>query len=339
MFFICFHSLFAIASKLIYAYQEAIIRLVTQRIIKKNLSTYLQKVRPNETVEVCESLKNGHCYAFSVCHGVMRAVGKLDWWEKALMMLTQSDNEDDNKILNLPDADVPITFSNLCERVVHYISFLQDTNLIPLQRIPTATELRLRIFPPYQLRQSDFLNPEQPFFEMLDNQNKCHTIAIRCKFTRLDEELPEMFLKLFALLKGEQKIICLIKSAKHALELSVVHDKWMLYDPNYDHSFSHTIHKTFAKESVKALQKEIFAQLKRVDATVSNYLTFEIALLTGLNAKKILQCIDLEYFKHLTPDLIRKLNSRSSIHFFGLRNQVMASQTQCNRQGPGYINR
>lgn len=200
--------------------------------------------------------KDGYCVGFSICHGAMNIMGKLNWWESVLVELTMWEDGKDGGLdekIDLPDSDNEnVTRRDIFRRALDYIIY----NF-------SSSDESYTNFIPKGLNQFNFLNPDshifpkfksnpekkQSYFEILDCNGEIRTIKQRNKISGYFSE--EQLNKLL-----DEKIvegnICLLRSINHVMHFGYRDGKWIFYDPNFDHSKLpiHLIFETGSKEDM-----------------------------------------------------------------------------------------
>lgn len=211
-----------------------------QRKVLDNLAAFLY-VSPHaeNTRELSEVLrKRGHCFGLSICHAAMNFIGKLDWWESALVLIAnwdRSKNKLNEKVL-LPGAEDedPITLRHLFTRVLNYIVYHHC-----VYNDGFALENK------YQLT---LLNPNAQHFELLNNNGQIMTIKNRIHMSGyLAKE------NLYVLLDKDviKDSLCLISRDNHQISINYDNkiNQWMIYNPCYPHISRKHIHKYFISKN------------------------------------------------------------------------------------------
>lgn len=207
--------------------------------LKEEHLTYIKKVN---------DFMQGHCFGFSVCHGVMDCLGKLDWWEETLGLLCtwneNQENLEDEFILPNSENKKAIKLKALFEKALNYIFSTQYTDELA------------KGFLLADVTQDNLLQPGTQYFDILDGEGKRLYIQNRAI---ISGQFQKEYLVNLLSEDTIRDTICLIRNENHTIRLRVTGDnQWSLYDPNYDHSEKH-ICFTGSKEEII---DEIFKQLK-----------------------------------------------------------------------------
>lgn len=197
----------------------------TQRNVLSNIRHYLD-IQGVRDAFLDRLAVQGYCFGFSLCRAAMRIAGKLEWWDKALLLIANWDgnvNSLNNQYI-LPKTSQLISLKEIFERVIPYIVFNQGSN---------------NTYPHLPLRQNNFLMPGH-FFEMLDQQEKILKVKENFKigghFSQQD---------IFHILndKNTQELIqdnlCLIHQYEpsHTYELGYTKGMWSLYCSNFENGY------------------------------------------------------------------------------------------------------
>lgn len=194
-------------------------------------------------------LDGGHCFGFSLLHAVMDILGKLEWWEALLLKVANWDEKEES-LLNentLPGSDPLLTdeynknkpyiltqhsLDHIIDRALYYIAFHQcSSNNSNLYYKPTEM-YQSNILDPNSFSSSKDPQKQTSFLEYLKD-GIIHTIQQRKKiagnFSR--EQLLEI-------LEDEQckNSIIMVSNGAHAIRLGFDGVKWLVYDPNYNHT-------------------------------------------------------------------------------------------------------
>jgi hypothetical protein len=216
-----------------------------QNAIRSNLATFMRQTSAAHEVTLRENLESrGQCFGLSVCHAAMHAIGKLRWWEAALVELANWDGSPaalDRKV-TLPDADEsdPVPLKKIFERMLNYITVHQATHKSKIEN----------------LYQYNLFDPENKYFELIDTHGKIKTVCLRevaaCNFTL--KSLSTFFDDHL------EKAICILSNTTHSININYMgNQQWMVYNANYSHESTQTLHKIFF--SKEAAAKEIISIL------------------------------------------------------------------------------
>lgn len=213
-----------------------------QTIILSKLSKFLRLTNDNETKSLQEALKEGHCFGFSVCHAAMDAIGKLAWWEAALLAVVNWDGTKESleRKVFLPQAESAQTLREIFERVLNYVVYHQMNSL---------------------KEQASLFDSASNLFEISDaGQIKKLSKNSKSSLGSFNSE------QLNAFLKDEMPPAMLIARSgakKHAIRIGYKPEEklWFVYDPNYGISVKENVklYKNF--ETKQAMVKEINAIL------------------------------------------------------------------------------
>src|SRR3990167_11488510 len=215
---------------------------MSQRAILDKFIAYINITNHTQTEnnknKLTEKLLSGHCFGFSVCYGAMQAMGKLDWWENALIALSQWNDEksslDEKLDLQFIDSDKThvsqsTTLRKLFERAVNYVVFNQASHIndFTLHDIKQITILTV---PSNDLSTVQKLN----YFEITDQHGSVQNIKQYANASGYlsAEDITELLSK--AVKPG---VICIVHNYNHTISISMDRDgQLMIYDPNYLHT-------------------------------------------------------------------------------------------------------
>lgn len=237
---------------------------MSQQILKEKLARYLELINPKETQVLCKDLRNiGLCYGLAVCHSTMLLIGKLNWWEAALIQIANWDGtlKSLNKKAYLPDAENPDeTLSFIFERILNYIVYNHANVNSTWEHIKIGNS-----------QQATFLLPDNNYFEVIFPDKKIKHIHDRkCAAGFFSTE------QIGALLDKQMlsHSICLIHNTYHTISIGYREPDWILYDPNYPHNIqsNHIIHKKFKSKALLA---------NEIQKISGNSLAIEYAFLQG----------------------------------------------------------
>jgi hypothetical protein len=277
------------------------VRGTNQQAIRSNLAKFMQQACPNHDIELRKNLEaRGQCFGLSICHAAMHTIGKLHWWEAALVELANWDGNSvtlDRKVI-LPDADdsEPVSLQKIFERMLNYV--VQN-------HVTSATASRIE-----NLQQCNLLDSNNKFFELCDSLGKIKKIQAReiaaGNFT--EEALSSLF--------GDHLdgAICILTNEKHAINLNYLgNEQWMVYNSNYSHESVQTLHKIFS--SKEAAAKEILSTLGSTIAIEVGYFN---PPKTDSLAVKFAELIDIEKINLTKKGGLHKLVTSAPEHLIGL---------------------
>ena len=200
--------------------------------------------------QISKMLNSGACFGLSVCHAAMNLIGRLPWYEAALVALAEWDGEQsslNNEILlPMADGNRPVKLGYLFFRIFNYIVFEHNARFL---------------FPTFI--QQDVLNPAKALFKILDQNDHAYfiqhreTVAGYFSELQLGNYLRESFMK---------NAMCILGNGEHAISLSYHSDsnQWWLYNANYDNKSIHQVFLTrheALNEVIRILGNSINIQL------------------------------------------------------------------------------
>lgn len=196
--------------------------------------------------------KAGHCFGFSVSHGAMDYIGKLNWWEHALTELNNwnglIDSLDEEIIIPDSTDNKPTTRRKLFDLALSFIVHIQA---VPRDGVAVQEFLLNKI------NQSDIFQSFSSHLEVIDNNNEVQTIK---SSEKISGYFTEENLKSVMMEENFNNAMCIIGSSEHAMRLKYMGDnQWMLYDPNYSHETIKSMHLIGDKDVVV---NAIFRRLK-----------------------------------------------------------------------------
>lgn len=260
-----------------------------------------------------EVLKKGHCYGLSVVHGAMSAVGKLEWWEGALIEIMDWDGKLSSldKKLNLPNADGPTTLEEVFERALNYILDYQES-LSYLKGLSSVVSRNL-----------------SAKFEILDGKVIKKVQHISAAAGDFSKE------KLALLLNGQeiQGSICLISNHNHSISINYDYKgnaRWMVYNSNYSHASKYVIHRLFdsKKEAIDEINAILGSSITIViaDISVANKVRFlmpQVERLLRDNPLELIRNHGLLLILRLTPEYIQTLCDPNHIDAKKIRDEIV----------------
>lgn len=216
---------------------------MSQTIMLYKLSRFLQLSNPKSTKVLSHDLnKQGFCYGFSICYATMRLLGKLNWWQAALIKLATWDEnlKSLNKKANLPDAlDPDETLGQVFERILNYIVFNQVC-----EDRKSYKNIKLD-----DIRQTEFLLPENKYFEVLSHDKTIKHIKSRACVSGFfsADQLSDLLCE-----KQLSNNIVLLHNTWHTMCIAYQKPYWLLYDPNNPHNvkLGTDLHKKFKSKKL-----------------------------------------------------------------------------------------
>jgi hypothetical protein len=223
------------------------------RVILNKFAKYVELTNSENKVLIDYLLSSvGVCFGSSVCHGVMDVIGKLNWWEAALVEIARWDGDRGTlqKIVELPGQNEDATLGRIINRALNYIliSHMVNADYFAPYYIGSNSKIRHAL----KLTNSQFysLRAGGPF-EIVDGDKLKKIQASKTFMAGLED------LQLRKVLTEISKNICVVSNGNHAIRVGyneVTHE-WILYNPNYDHYSKKLIHQVF--HSYEELTKEI----------------------------------------------------------------------------------
>jgi hypothetical protein len=226
---------------------------------------------------VKEIIQKGQCFGFSVCHGAMDFLGKLNWWEDALRHLHDWDGDPAKLDLPILLTDAanrkPTTLRKICELATNYILHTQvNAQKLPGFYVSNMTQMNA-------LRpQTD---PTLQLIRLIDDSGNVHTVKqnkcaagyfSRDQFSCLMDE------------KTCEKCLCLVLTLNHATRIKYLgNDKWLYYNPNqeikdsqvhFEGTKNEVLDKIFNGLSAQALTLEVAAFQDDIEIDLSAYANF-----------------------------------------------------------------
>ncbi len=274
-----------------------------------------EKMRENLN-RVRTALDSGHCFSLALIHGAMDKLGKLAWWEKALVEIATWNGAVEKlaEQINLPDAEEAafwqteeekiknetldpteykkqITLKTILERALSYVVYhqaLPDANLFD------------------DANQAVFLDPQNSFFEMLDNNQiqyikKRKIVAGYFDQSELDKLLNE---------DDFTDTIGLIHSTIHTIRVGFKNGKWFIYNSNNDHTVLSKLSEYFDNKSdlikkIINICPDLSLAIELVSSDSSkNISSFDSSY--EANIKKLEEC-GLHILARYTPDTLLKI--------------------------------
>jgi hypothetical protein len=278
---------------------------MSQELILKNLAAFLDKVvegnqKPKlaaQRAQFVELLKkdltgHGFCFGFSVCHAAMDAIGKLDWWEAALMAVANWDGKQDPQqtfyVLPGSRTNKPVTLASIMKRVLNYVvqnhasssdksyqNFkLQDTKQAVFLKEQTLIDEKKSFN-----SKSSVSKNETPthYFEILDEKNQVKTIQHKIRLTGY---MSDKQLNKFLDAKMIEGNLVMASSLGHTVRLGFKNNKWFIYNPNDPHNLKKSLDEK--KEESPHIYKEFDTKEEMILALtkkMGNTLDLEFATL------------------------------------------------------------
>ncbi len=188
---------------------------MSQALILPKLIAYLQLLqKKNEATDdvYSSNLKEGHCFGFAMCYGVMKYLGALEWWKTALRAIAQWDEKEESlKVLvSMQPPDKPIMLGDLLRRVVDYIQSTQT------QSIFSNDEPQIAILKPFN------------GFTILNKDNDIEGIVALDVVGGLlsEDDLVEILTQM------PSNTLHLVKDIEHTIYIDSSEGTWTIYDAN-----------------------------------------------------------------------------------------------------------
>ncbi|CAM3083081.1 Uncharacterised protein [Legionella steigerwaltii] len=224
----------------------------------------------------------GFCHGMAICHGIMEAIGKREWWEACLKLVAHWDGNPNNldEVIQLPNTNQLATRREILTRVVNYIIAAQFSQTTALQ--------------PFYLKggnQENWYKGDQlPLMNDMGVQFHQETTTVG-PYKEDDEQSLSSILS-EDILKDS---LVLIHSDEHVIRAGFSKGQWTLYNASHNHKLS----------ADKSIQKSF-----RSKADFLNEIYQSLGTITKIQAVSLVPRQNFEFpslplnKKHITPDNI-----------------------------------
>lgn len=303
-------------------------RISGQVQVTKILAKYLDSLNLTDNKDLSKKLdEGGFCVGFSICHATMDMLGDGDWWEHALIEIANWNEAPAglSKKISLPGAreKEPVELQKIMERVINYVVYNQ------------ASTKKLGDFVISGLNQDNILEPNAGYFEVVDEGiqgiKDRRMIAGNFSKERIGKLLDE---------KNIEGNICIIHGSGHAIRVGYQNNKWIIYDPNYDHRSSATIHKEFSNKN------DMINELTRImgqsiSIEIASFKNNKILLpkINEMDADEIKNCIKrdgLQLIARFTPEQIPYLLDKAETSK-EMADNILQALSSLSSEAPGTV--
>lgn len=256
---------------------------------------------------LAEKIREGNCFAYSVCYSSMALSKRLGWWESAITKIGAWDGEELslNKSTYLKQALNPYeTLDFLFQRIIDYVIFHQPMDAAKL------------IFK--GMNQINFLQPGTQYFELNETGNtikQCQNMI--GYFTQEDLDLlltPSLL----------QYDIALIGSRDHSCVIRYARNQWHFFDSN--HSCAKAVMYKNKSEFIKRIFFELRGGLEIYFASLNKDASWDFTNYYSLLENKMGQLLNNKtfYFFACNGSDYLPLIFEQAKHNKLVRNQIMS---------------
>jgi len=206
-----------------------------QGVIIENLEKFLQlTTKPSH--ELLTAIRRGLCRGLSITNGVMRVIGKREWWQNALVEFANWDGHpkslEETIIIPGLQSKTPINKKQLFNIIFHFVLQAQITHYDGLDY---GFDIE---------RWLDNTTPNTSFLGLIDQNNQPKPIMDRAISPMLDTS--DLNFLLTTNLLGNINNTIYLNSLDHTIEVSFdpkTHN-WHIYNPNFPHESIQTMNFT-----------------------------------------------------------------------------------------------